>query len=81
VLFPYHDEERFRQHKLKAYERTTRPRGTKEYYGNKSPLRNIMDHKVLTRLEYSALYQSIRLFDAGNIVVWRSERLEEDLGK
>ncbi|MDQ0919169.1 restriction endonuclease-like protein [Paenibacillus sp. V4I5] len=126
VLFPYHDEERFQQHKFyksvelinigafpflpnstslmekfldeiimdspeKAYERTTRPRGTKEYYGNKlsgknvlvgalskkpqldaaleygfyhTPLRNITDHKVLTRLEYVALYQSIRLFGA-----------------
>lgn len=124
VLFPYHDEERFEQHKFyksvelinigafpflpnstslmekfldeiimdspeKAYERTTRPRGTKEYYGNKlsgknvlvgalskqsqleaalehgfyhTPLRNITDHKVLTRLEFVALYQSIRLF-------------------
>ncbi|NQX69863.1 DUF2357 domain-containing protein [Paenibacillus alba] len=124
VLFPYHDEERFQQHKFyksvelinigafpflpnstslmekfldeiimdspeKAYERTTRPRGTKEYYKDKmsgknvlvgalskkpqleaaiehgfyhTPLRNITDHKVLTRLEFVALYQSIRLF-------------------
>jgi predicted component of viral defense system (DUF524 family) len=124
VLFPYHDEERFQQHKFyksvelinigafpflpnstslmekfldeiimdspeKAYERTTRPRGTKEYYKDKmsgknvlvgalskkpqleaalehgfyhTPLRNIIDHKVLTRIEYVALYQSIRLF-------------------
>lgn len=27
-----------------------------------TPLRNITDHKVLTRIEYVALYQSIRLF-------------------
>lgn len=73
----------------KAYERTTRPRGTKEYYKDKmsgknvlvgalskkpqleaalehgfyhTPLRNITDHKVLTHMEYVALYQSIRLF-------------------
>jgi predicted component of viral defense system (DUF524 family) len=74
VLFPYHDEERFQQHKFyksvelinigafpflpnstslmekfldeiimdspeKAYERTTRPRGTKEYYKDKCLVR------------------------------------------
>ncbi|MGG1518253.1 restriction endonuclease-like protein [Paenibacillus oryzisoli] len=126
VLFPYHDEERFKQHKFyrsvelinigafpflpnstslmekflddiimdspeKAYERSTQPRGTKEYYKDKmsgknvlvgalskadqldaalkfgfyhTPLRNITDHKVLTQLEFVALYQSIRLFGA-----------------
>ncbi|PYI50279.1 restriction endonuclease-like protein [Paenibacillus flagellatus] len=124
VLFPYHDEERFQQHKFyksieqinigafpflpnstslmekfldeiikdspeKAYERATRPRGTKEYYKNKfsgknvligalsqkeqldaalehrfyhTPLNNITDHKLLTQIEYVALYQSIQLF-------------------
>ncbi|WP_240041281.1 restriction endonuclease-like protein [Paenibacillus ginsengarvi] len=73
----------------KAYERATRPRGTKEYYKNKlsgknvligamsqksqldaalehhfyhTPLNNITDHKILTRIEYVALYQSIQLF-------------------
>ncbi|MNI38936.1 hypothetical protein D3C73_930980 [compost metagenome] len=82
----------------KAYERTTRPRGTKEYYGNKlsgknvligalsktsqlaaaleysfyhMPLRNITDHKILTRLEFVALYQSIQLFGrAGAGISW-----------
>ncbi|MFC3771119.1 DUF2357 domain-containing protein [Paenibacillus sp. GCM10012303] len=130
VLFPYHDEERFQEHRFyrsieqinvgafpflpnstslmekfldeiildspeKAYERSTRPRGTKDYYKNKlsgknvligalsqpeqlaaalehkfyhTPLKNIRDHKVLTQIEYVALYQSIQLFgrdDAG----------------
>lgn len=73
----------------KAYERSTRPRGTKEYYRDKmsgknvlvgalskktqldaalehgfyhTPLRNITDHKILTRLEFVGLYQSIHLF-------------------
>ncbi|OAS13357.1 restriction endonuclease-like protein [Paenibacillus oryzisoli] len=141
VLFPYHDEERFQQHKFyksvelinigafpflpnstslmekfldeiimdspeKAYERTTRPRGTKEYYKDKmsgknvlvgalskktqleaalehgfyhTPLRNITDHKVLTHIEYVALYQSIRLFGTeeagiswyGRVIDWK----------
>ncbi|MEF3306255.1 restriction endonuclease-like protein [Paenibacillus sp. GYB003] len=124
VLFPYHDEEQFREHHFyrsieqinigafpflpnstslmekfldeiildtpeKAYERATRPRGTKEYYKNKlsgknvligalsqkeqldaaldhrfyhTPLHNITDHKLLTQIEYVALYQSIQLF-------------------
>jgi len=73
----------------KAYERSTRPRGTQEYYVNKmsgrnmligslstkrqlddalgfhlyhTPLKNISDHKILTQLEYVALYQSQRRF-------------------
>lgn len=124
VLFPYHDEEKFQEHRFyksielinvgafpflpqstelmerfldeiildspeKAYERSTRPRGTKEYYVNKltgknvlvgalskkeqleaalsekfyhTPLKNITNHKVLTQLEYVALYQSLNLF-------------------
>jgi len=120
VLFPYHDEEKFREHRFyksielvnvgafpflpnstelmedfldeiikdspeKAYERSTRPRGTEGYYQNKLvgknvlvgslrepsqleqalqlnfyhlPLENITDHKILTQIEYIALYQS-----------------------
>jgi predicted component of viral defense system (DUF524 family) len=77
VLFPYHDEEQFRDHKFyksielinvgafpflpnatklmeafldeiimdspeKAYERSTRPRGTKHYYQNKMSGRNVL---------------------------------------
>lgn len=124
LLFPYHDEDRFRGHRFyrsiekinigalpflpgsttlmerfldeiildspeKAFERSTQPRGTKEYYTNKlsgknmlvgalskveqleaalkhrfyhTPLNNITDHRVLTQLEYVALYQSQNLF-------------------
>ncbi|GAA4840902.1 restriction endonuclease-like protein [Paenibacillus vulneris] len=77
----------------KAYERSTRPRGTSDYYQNKfsgknviigsmrersqlelmkqnlyyhMPLENITDHKVLTQLEYIAVYQSKALFDPGH---------------
>ncbi|MBB6637615.1 restriction endonuclease-like protein [Cohnella thailandensis] len=142
VLFPYHDEEKFREHKFyksielinvgafpflpnstnlmeafldeiimdspeKAYERSTRPRGTKDYYRDKFsgknmlvgslrgpsqledalrygfyhvPLKNISDHKVLTQLEYVALYQSREKFKQpehtgvqwyGRIVDWK----------
>lgn len=73
----------------KAYERSTRPRGTQEYYVNKMsgknvligslrtkeqldnalkyqiyhiPLKNITDHKILTQIEYVALYQSLKKF-------------------
>ena len=77
VLFPYHDEEQFQEHKFyksielinigafpflpnstklmeafldeiimdspeKAYERSTRPRGTKDYYQNKMAGRNVL---------------------------------------
>lgn len=77
VLFPYHDEERFREHRFfksielvnvgafpflpnstklmedfldeiimdspeKAYERSTRPRGTKRYYENKMSGKNVL---------------------------------------
>ncbi|SMF00589.1 hypothetical protein SAMN02744102_00887 [Paenibacillus barengoltzii] len=73
----------------KAYERSTRPRGTKEYYYNKfagknvlvgslrepsqlemalklrfyhMPLKNIVDHKLLTQIEYIAMCQSRKKF-------------------
>ncbi|MFC9778414.1 DUF2357 domain-containing protein [Paenibacillus chitinolyticus] len=125
VLFPYGDEEKFREHKFyrsiglvnvgafpflpnatslmeafldeiildspeKAYERSIRPRGTKDYYRNKLegknvivgsmrsgpvqleaalkhgfyhlPLKNLTEQKILTQLEYVALYQSIKGF-------------------
>ncbi|CAM3024898.1 restriction endonuclease-like protein [Paenibacillus sediminis] len=124
VLFPYADEEKFKQHRFyksielvnigafpflpnatslmeqfldelildspeKAYERSTRPRGTDDYYQNKlggknvlvgslkdksqldfvkkhlfyhTPLSNITDHKLLTQLEYIAIYQSKNWF-------------------
>jgi len=148
VLFPYHDEEQYREHKFyksielinvgafpflpnstglmeafldeiimdspeKAFERSTRPRGTKDYYENKLggknvlvgslrevkqldealrdkfyhvPLANITDHKLLTQLEYVALYQSKKKFEArreigihwyGRIVDWRVLRRGE----
>jgi predicted component of viral defense system (DUF524 family) len=148
VLFPYHDEEEYREHKFyksielinvgafpflpnstklmeafldeiimdspeKAYERSTRPRGTKDYYENKLvgknvlvgslrevrqledalqfkfyhvPLENITDHKLLTQLEYIALYQSIKKFETlgetgihwyGKIVDWKVVRRKE----
>jgi hypothetical protein len=75
----------------KAFERSTRPRGTGEYYVNKlggknvlvgslkdktqldfikqhlfyhTPLNNISDHKLLTQLEYVAIYQSKNWFGA-----------------
>lgn len=89
-----------------AYERSTRPRGTKEYYKAKlagknvligalsqtrqldialehrfyhTPLRNIVEHKILTQIEYVALYQSIQLFGReragihiyGKVVDWK----------
>lgn len=142
VLFPYHDEEQYREHPFyksielinvgafpflpnatrlvekfldeiimdspeKAYERSTRPRGTEEYYVNKisgknvlvgslrtknqldqalqhriyhTPLKNITDHKILTQLEFVALYQSLRRFGEdgeagiryyGRIIDWK----------
>lgn len=148
VLFPYHDEEQYREHKFyksielinvgalpflpestklmeafldeiimdspeKAYERSARPRGTKNYYENKLignnvlvgslrevqqlddalqlkfyhvPLENISDHKLLTQLEYVALYQSLKKFESrgeigihwyGKIVDWRVVRRKE----
>lgn len=148
VLFPYHDEERFQEHKFyksielinvgafpflpnstklmeafldeiimdspeKAYERSTRPRGTKSYYQNKMsgknvmvgslrekvqldlalkhgfyhmPLENISDHKLLTQLEYVALYQSRSQFLStgetgihwyGKVVDWKVMRRKE----
>lgn len=133
VLFPYPDEEKFREHRFyrsiqlvnigaipflpnatslmeafleeiiqdspeKAYERSTRPRGTAEYYQNKfigknvligslreppqlhmalrhrfyhMPLRNIVDHKLLTQIEYIAMCQSRRKFQAeGTGIHW-----------
>lgn len=76
----------------RAYERSTRPRGTKEYYKDKLEGKNVLvgsmrtgqladclnknfyhlplkllmnnQHKVLPRLEYVALYQSIKQFGA-----------------
>jgi hypothetical protein len=148
VLFPYHDEEQFREHRFyksielvnvgafpflpnstslmeafldeiimdspeKAYERSTRPRGTKSYYQDKMagknvlvgslrepsqlgqalglkfyhiPLENITDHKILTQIEYIALYQSKGKFAStgetgihwyGRIVDWEVLRRKE----
>ncbi|MGM0882455.1 MAG: DUF2357 domain-containing protein [Bacillota bacterium] len=148
VLFPYHDEEQYREHKFyksielinvgafpflpnstklmeafldeiimdspeKAYERSTRPRGTRDYYENKLigknvlvgslrevqqlndalqfkfyhvPLENISDHKLLTQLEYVALYQSKKKFEPrgemgihwyGKIVDWKVVKRKE----
>ncbi|MNW52338.1 hypothetical protein D3C74_298540 [compost metagenome] len=148
VLFPYHDEAQFREHRFyksielinvgafpflpnstelmeafldeivmdspeKAYERSTRPRGTKNYYQNKMsgknvlvgslreiaqldsalkygfyhiPLENISDHKILTQLEYVALYQSRSQFFStgetgihwyGRVVDWKVLRRKE----
>lgn len=148
VLFPYHDEEQYREHKFyksieminvgafpflpnstklmeafldeiimdspeKAYERSTRPRGTKDYYVNKLsgknvlvgslrevqqledalhhkfyhvPLANVTDHKLLTQLEYVALYQSKKKFEShggigihwyGKIIDWKVVRRGE----
>lgn len=148
VLFPYHDEEKFREHRFyksielvnvgafpflpgstelmeafldeiimdspeKAYERSTRPRGTKNYYQDKMagknvlvgslrepsqldqslelkfyhmPLENITDHKILTQIEYIALYQSKGKFSStgetgihwyGHVADWKVLRRKE----
>lgn len=148
VLFPYHDEEKFREHRFyksielvnvgafpflpnstklmeafldeiimdspeKAYERSTRPRGTKSYYQNKMagknvlvgslrepsqldqalslgfyhmPLENVTDHKLLTQIEYIALYQSKGKFAStgetgihwyGRVADWKVLRRKE----
>ncbi|UVI31013.1 restriction endonuclease-like protein [Paenibacillus spongiae] len=148
VLFPYHDEAQFREHRFyksielinigafpflpnstelmeafldeiiqdspeKAYERSTQPRGTKDYYRNKMtcknvavgslreasqlaaaleygfyhvPLENISDHKLLTQLEYVALYQSRSQFQStgemgihwyGKVADWEVVRRKE----
>lgn len=131
VLFPYPDEEKFREHRFyksikavnvgafpflpgstklleefldeiildspeNAYERAVRPRGSKEYYDNKyngknvlvgcmsreeqleialrnkfyhTPLENITNHKLLTQLEYVALYQSKKFFGKSNEII------------
>ncbi|SDE38568.1 hypothetical protein SAMN02799630_05324 [Paenibacillus sp. UNCCL117] len=131
VLFPYPDEERYREHRFyksikavnvgafpflpgstklleefldeiildspeNAYERAVRPKGSKEYYDNKysgknvligcmsreeqleialrdnfyhTPLENITHHKLLTQLEYVALYQSKKFFGKTNEIV------------
>ncbi|MCM3784946.1 restriction endonuclease-like protein [Neobacillus mesonae] len=97
----------------KAYERSTRPRGTNRYYKDKLagknvlvgslrevaqlqsalehgyyhlPLENISDHKILTQIEYIALYQSKGKFaDTGEMGVnwygkiqdWKVLRREE----
>ncbi len=97
----------------KAYERSTRPRGTRDYYQNKFagknmlvgslrdssqlddalkfgfyhiPLKNIIDHKWISQLEYVALYQSKRFFDQkgeagvrwyGRISDWKVLRRKE----
>ncbi|KRF39840.1 hypothetical protein [Paenibacillus sp. Soil787] len=97
----------------KAYERTTRPRGTKEYYGNKLsgknvlvgalrevsqlemalkykfyhvPLEIISDHKLLTQIEYIALYQSLKEFRSsgevgihwiGKVLDWKVVKRKE----
>lgn len=79
-----------------AYERSVRPKGSKEYYDNKyngrnvlvgcmsrheqleialkhnfyhTPLENITNHKLLTQLEYVALYQSKKFFGKSNEIV------------
>ncbi|MHA2854253.1 DUF2357 domain-containing protein [Paenibacillus lautus] len=148
VLFPYHDEEKFREHRFyksielvnvgafpflpnstelmeefldelikdspeKAYERSTRPRGTKSYYQDKLadknvlvgslkepsqlelalelnfyhiPLENVTDHKILTQIEYIALYQSKGKFAStgetgihwyGRVADWKVLRRKE----
>ncbi|MFC0393527.1 nuclease domain-containing protein [Paenibacillus mendelii] len=148
VLFPYHDEAQFREHRFyksielinigafpflpnstalmeafldeiiqdspeKDYERSTQPRGTKDYYRNKMtgknvavgslreasqlaaalkygfyhvPLENISDHKLLTQLEYVALYQSRSQFQStgemgihwyGKVLDWKVVRRKE----
>lgn len=131
VLFPYSDEEKYREHRFyksikavnvgafpflpgstklmeefldeiildspeNAYERAVRPKGSKEYYDNKysgknvlvgcmsreeqldialqnkfyhTPLENITHHKLLTQLEYVALYQSKKFFGKSNEIV------------
>ncbi|WP_248928662.1 restriction endonuclease-like protein [Paenibacillus hamazuiensis] len=89
----------------KAFERSTQPRGTKEYYRNKlsgknmvigslskseqldaalrfkfyhTPLKNITDHRVLTQLEYVALYQSIQMFGRqGNVGITYYGKIKE----
>ncbi|MCU6792469.1 restriction endonuclease-like protein [Paenibacillus sp. WQ 127069] len=147
VLFPYGDEEKFKQHRFyksielvnigafpflpkatglmekfldelimdspeKAFERSTRPRGSADYYQNKlgsknvlvgslkdksqldfikkqlfyhTPLNNITDHKLLTQLEYVAIYQSKNWFGAdgqgvylyGKITDWQVLKREQ----
>lgn len=131
VLFPYPDEEKYKEHRFyksikavnvggfpflpgstqlmeqfldeiildspeNAYERAVRPRGSKEYYDNKylgknvlvgcmsskeqldialhnkfyhTPLENITHHKLLTQLEYVALYQSKKFFGRSNEIM------------
>jgi len=80
----------------KAYERSTRPRGTQRYYQDKFtgknvlvgslragqlevalqhkfyhiPLKNLKDHKVLTQLEYVAVYQSKNIYGEEGGVHW-----------
>ncbi|MFD3259577.1 DUF2357 domain-containing protein [Paenibacillus lentus] len=89
----------------KAYERSTRPRGTKEYYFNKfegknvlvgslrepsqldvalserfyhMPLKNIVDHKLLTQIEYIAMCQSRRKFqEPGNTGIHWFGRIQD----
>lgn len=131
VLFPYADQEKFREHRFyksinlinigafpllpgssslledfldelimdspeKAFERSTQSRGAKPYYQNKfggrnmligsmrtgqleavlqncsyyMPLKNLIDHKVLTQLEYIALCQSRKQFQQDAGVQW-----------
>jgi len=131
VLFPYPDEEKYREHHFyksikavnvgafpflpgstsmleefldeiildspeNAFERAVRPKGSKEYYDNKyngknvlvgcmsreeqleialrhkfyhTPLENITNHKLLTQLEYVALYQSKKFFGKSSEIV------------
>jgi len=80
----------------KAYERSTRPRGTQRYYQEKLtgknvligslrggqldvalqhrfyhvPLKNVKDHKVLTNLEYVAVYQSKKKYGEEGGIHW-----------
>ncbi|MGG1614866.1 DUF2357 domain-containing protein [Paenibacillus sp. FSL K6-2441] len=97
----------------KAYERSTRPSGTKEYYYNKfagknvlvgslrepsqlemalklrfyhMPLKNIVDHKLLTQIEYIAMCQSRKKFQGpgntgihwfGRVLDWKVVRRRE----
>ncbi|WP_040951741.1 restriction endonuclease-like protein [Gorillibacterium massiliense] len=97
----------------KAYERSTRPRGTADYFKNKftgknvlvgslrgpaqlaialkhkfyhMPLKNIVDHKLLTQIEYIAMCQSRKKFQVeeqtgiqwfGEIVDWKVVKRKE----
>jgi hypothetical protein len=140
VLFPYSDEEKFKEHRFyksihkvnvgafpflpgstrlmeqfldeliddspeQAFERSTKPRGTKEYYQSKLEGKNVLvgslrsgqlgvclekrsyymplhllmneQHKVLPKLEFVALYQSIKQFGEEESGIWWVGTIEE----